>query len=69
MKFPKLIEVSRTEGIQIDGEEFTYPVADGSVVVTVSGDDVPSVTLTLLAERVTVDNQGKWFKPNEGESE
>lgn len=60
---PKLIEVSRTGGIRIDGEEFRFPVAEGSVVVTVDSNNVPSVALTLLAERVTVDNQGKWFEP------
>lgn len=66
MKLPKVIEVSRTEGIRIDGVEFEYPVLDGSVEVVVSGSDCPSVRLTLLAERIRLDNQGKWFKPEAG---
>lgn len=62
---PKLIEISRTEGIHIDGEEFQFPVAADSVIVNLNAGGVPAVSLTLLAEHVILDHQGVMCVPED----
>lgn len=60
MKFPKVIEVERrgsTAVLKIDGEDFPWAIARGGVSVNPDPDNVPTVTVTLVAERVFVDNQ------------
>ncbi len=40
----------------IDGEEFPWVIASPEVVVSVSRDEVPSVTITLWATKIEVVN-------------
>jgi hypothetical protein len=49
----KLIRVER-RGLFIDGEVFPWFVASDSIDVSVSPHESPSVTFTVLAERVEV---------------
>ncbi len=47
----------RRDGLTIDGEEFPWYVLMGGVRIdSISKDDVPTVTVTIMAERVLVDN-------------
>jgi len=42
--------------VTIDGQPFPWYIAGGSIFVDVDHTDIPSVTLKILADRVTVDN-------------
>lgn len=42
--------------LEIDGQEFPWYIAAGGVTVAVARGELPSVTLTLVAECVLVDN-------------
>ncbi len=55
---PRLAEtITLSRGrIEIDGEEFPWFVAAGGVTTTVDSREAPSVTLTVIANRVLVDN-------------
>jgi hypothetical protein len=48
---------SRRFSLTVDGEEFPWHIAEDGVTTTVTDDGVPTVTITLLAERVTVDHR------------
>ncbi|MDN4616422.1 hypothetical protein P5G50_18395 [Leifsonia sp. F6_8S_P_1B] len=48
---------SRRFGITIDGEDFPWHIDASGVSVQVSDDGCPAVTITILAERVTVDHR------------
>lgn len=60
MKRPQLIEVIRAgerTRIVIDGQDLPYlGPRDAPVVVSVAPDDIPTVTLTLMADQVNVIN-------------
>jgi hypothetical protein len=43
-------------GMTIDGREFPWHVSVDGFEVTVSKNDLPGVTVTIVAERVTVDH-------------
>ncbi|SFD14414.1 hypothetical protein [Streptomyces aidingensis] len=63
LRVPGHIEVvgqGRQAVLRVDGEDFPYVVADGTVTVRVAPGEMPSVTLTLLADRVTVDDRLPW---------
>lgn len=49
------IRVTR-HGLTIDGEEFPWFIAVAAAALNVSRDDMPSVTVEILAKRVLVDN-------------
>lgn len=56
LQFP-LVEVWRTPGavsLRIDGQEFPWPVSIEGISTQVRRDEVPSITLTILADRVEV---------------
>lgn len=50
---PKLIEVG-DDGVKIDGEEFPWFISESGISTTVSANDVPGITFTLMAEEVRV---------------
>jgi hypothetical protein len=53
---------SRTT-IMIDGKPFPFPIRSGSVRVNLDPDEVPSITVTIVADRVVVDDEmGPWAK-------
>lgn len=54
-KLAKEIKVSR-HGLQIDGEEFPWFTALGSTQISVSREELPGVTVTIVADRVLVDD-------------
>lgn len=59
MTRPRLIQVIRTgtlARVLVDGVELPYSIARDSVLVPVCPDDVPTVRLTLMADRVDVVN-------------
>lgn len=60
MAIPNLIKVVRSGAkarVFIDGEELAAPIPrDTDVVAYVNPDDLPTVTLTLMARRVEVVN-------------
>jgi len=58
-EIPGQIRIKRggkTSHLFINGEEFPWAIARGSVHVRVDPDGTPRVTLTLLADRVIVDD-------------
>lgn len=59
MDIPKLIRVERywqTAEITVDGQPFPYAVAREDIILSVDPDGMPSVTLTIYADRVEVVN-------------
>ncbi len=57
---PKLAEhihVTSGGGLVIDGEEFPWHYSEAGASVAVRRDDLPGVTLTIVAERVTVNHE------------
>lgn len=59
-RIPGHIEVAKlADGsgchITVDGETFPYICADSGISTTVERDGIPAITLTLIADRVTVD--------------
>lgn len=56
---PKLIRIDRRGRectVEIDGVEFTYAIAENGIAVDVSRDELPTVTLQLVAERIELTN-------------
>lgn len=54
---PKAIRVERhgrSGGVTVDGEPFPYAIADTHISVSIHHDERPTVTLTLVADRVEV---------------
>jgi hypothetical protein len=59
MKWPEKIEVWRKGAeleVFIDGEEFPWFILREPIVVPVSADTAPSITVTIPASRVLVDD-------------
>lgn len=55
----KLIRVERSGGhakLVVDGEEFPWYIAETGAAVNVRRDEAPAVTVTILAERVEVED-------------
>jgi hypothetical protein len=67
-QFPKLIEVEckgTDARLLIDGEEFPYFLGDQGVSTQVQSGEMPSVTLTILADEVRVVDRYKPPPPPE----
>lgn len=61
-KLAKTIEIVRqgqVASLFIDGEEFGYYIAREPIVTTTDADSFSTVNLTLVAERITVDDDSK----------
>ena len=59
MKLPGLIKVVRQGGVafvEIDSKAFPYAIAENGITVDVDRRECPTVTVTLMAERVEVHN-------------
>lgn len=52
-----VVRRGRRAVVQIDGEDFPWPIAANGVEVPVVSDECPTITLTILAESVSVDNR------------
>lgn len=61
-RLAELIEVERGT-IRIDGVDFPWHVAHGSIFVDVDHTEMPSVTLRIMADRVKVDNDSRSWSP------
>lgn len=64
---PKLITVERHGSharVLVDGEEFPYAIAEGGLRIEgVGRNDMPAVTVTLVADRVEVTNDARAEAP------
>jgi methyl coenzyme M reductase subunit D len=61
-RLAQLIEIDR-RSIRIDGEPFPWHIEQGSIFLDVDHTDMPSVTLKIYADRVTVDNDSNAWDP------
>lgn len=52
----KIYRSGRTAEMTIDGKPFPWPIAEDGAVVEVDTNNVPTITLTLVAARVEVEN-------------
>lgn len=41
---------------EVDGQEFPWHIAADGITQTISGDEFPAITFTLIAERVTTEH-------------
>lgn len=57
-EFPKvkIVRNGSTAEVTVDGKPFPWHIAEGGVEVRVDRNQAPTVTLTLLCERVDVEN-------------
>lgn len=55
IRLPDLIEVTK-DAVVIDGQDFPWPITEDGVAVKVRYDHCPSITITIPANRVTVDH-------------